>query len=134
MRVLASRGAPLRKRQNRCSVVGREFIDDRVRVTRKSGQAIGRNIDRPMRWIGIKKDIVKHGVATAGILDIQRPASIACLVDGVVHNDVPTRTGCTINSVQRNSARVVVVQQLFSMREFCTPSMLMPLPPPTPLL
>jgi hypothetical protein len=110
--VLARGRAPLRERLIRAAAVGGEPRYHGVVVARKPREAVLRNINGASRGGQTEQDVVADSIIRAAVLNVERPAGVGSHVDRVVDDDVVRRTGAPIDTVQRNAAGVIVVQQV----------------------
>ena len=116
------------------SAVVAETADHRVVVAREAREARGVDGDRAAERVVVVEDVVANRVARGAAADVDAPATVRRVDDGVVDDEVVGRAGGAVDPIEADAARVVVVEEVVAddaVRR--APSPLMPEPPPTPL-
>src|SRR6185503_5351638 len=86
--VLAGRRPPGRQGEHAVAPVEREASRHGIGVAHEAGQAVRGDRDGAAEGVQREQDVVDHAVAGAAVLDVDGPAAVGGLHDGVVGDEV----------------------------------------------
>lgn len=109
---MAGLSPPFCEAENRISVVQGEAIHDSVVVRAEAGKRVRSNGNAAPEGVVVVEDVVAYPVAGGAILDVEGPSAIVGNDDCVVVDEVACRGRATVDSVERDPAGVILVQQI----------------------
>ena len=78
----------------------------------ESGKGVRGDGDAAAERMVVVEDVVAHPVVGGAVLDVECPPTIVGDDDRVVVDEVPCRSTATIDSVERDAARMIVEEQV----------------------